>query len=511
MSKRTAAVLAGVAAGIGLRAWILSSSVLGSLDSDEAVKGLMARHALHGEFQIFFWLQSYGGSLEALVTAPFFAVFGSSTLLLKLVSLGFYVIATVVVWRLARRVLGEPRATYAALLFWVAPAFLVWSSTKAYLYGGAQVCVLLSLLLVLKVYERPTASNWAALGFVLGLSWWLTSKIALVALPALIWLATRHARAWRQAWAAVLPFLVGASPWLAWNLRHHWLSLHARYPGAQESYLHRLAGVFRYAVPMWLGVRVPYSLDWLVGAALGIAVIVVALAALAWGVAAHPRALEPLLALVVAFPLLAPISSYSSYVGDPRYLAVIGGVIAILIAWPLRSVYLAVPVLAAALGLSVAGLVVMDRHGLTESSIDGRRIPSDISPLIRTLERNNATRVIANYWLAYRIDFESRERIVATSSGFVRYIPYDREVRADPHPSYVFLAGTKAARLERERPTRTGYRRIVVGSFVVDLYGRSMHTSASKAQRDKHRDRPQAIAPRDLLALVVRASVVRDR
>ena len=384
----------------------------------------MARHALHGEFSVFFWLQTYAGSLEALVTAPFFAVFGSSTLLLKLVSAAFYAVSALVVWRIGVRVLGEPRATYAGVLFWIAPAFLVWASTKAYLYGGAILCGLLALLLVLRLDEQATVREWALLGLVLGVGWWVTPTIVLTAAPALGWLAVRAPASWRRAWPAVPAFLVGASPWLAWNVRNGWLSLHVASgaAGAHQSYAERLADVFRYTLPTWLGLRVPYSLDWLLGRAVGIALVAAALAALACGIAGRTRALEPLLLVMVAFPFLEALSPFTSFVKEPRYLAVVGGVIALLLAWPLRRTPVAAAVLAGVLALSIAGLAVMEHQRDVQFGIGTVKIPGDLSPLLRRLEREHATRVIANYWLAYRIDFESKERIVATSSGFVRYV-----------------------------------------------------------------------------------------
>ena len=74
---------AAVAAGFGLRVWIFTSP-LSSLESDEAVVGLMAIRALHGEFPVFYWGGLYGGSQEALVAAAAFAVSGPGTLVLKL-------------------------------------------------------------------------------------------------------------------------------------------------------------------------------------------------------------------------------------------------------------------------------------------------------------------------------------------------------------------------------------------------------------------------------------------
>ena len=70
--------------GVLLRWWLLESSQ-GALDSDEAVWGLMARHLQHGEFPTFFWAQSYGGTIEVILTVPVFWVFGSSTAALRVV------------------------------------------------------------------------------------------------------------------------------------------------------------------------------------------------------------------------------------------------------------------------------------------------------------------------------------------------------------------------------------------------------------------------------------------
>jgi len=56
----TALALVVAAAGVAFRVWILNSP-LGALDADEAVGGLMARHALHGEFSALYWLANYGG------------------------------------------------------------------------------------------------------------------------------------------------------------------------------------------------------------------------------------------------------------------------------------------------------------------------------------------------------------------------------------------------------------------------------------------------------------------
>ena len=54
-------------------------------NADEAVVGLMARHILLGEIPVFFWGQAYMGSLDAILVAAGFSVFGSQVWVIRLV------------------------------------------------------------------------------------------------------------------------------------------------------------------------------------------------------------------------------------------------------------------------------------------------------------------------------------------------------------------------------------------------------------------------------------------
>ena len=181
-----------LAAGCVLRIWILASP-LGTLESDEAIPGLMARHALDGEFSVFYWLNLYGGSQEALVTAAVFAVTGSSVLALKATEIALYALAAVLLWLVGRRTVGERAAWVGVALFWVSPAYLVWWTTKSRgFYALGLVCALAVLLLVLRLRERDSRVDAVAIGFVLGFGIWNSPQFLLVALPALVWLAWRR-------------------------------------------------------------------------------------------------------------------------------------------------------------------------------------------------------------------------------------------------------------------------------------------------------------------------------
>jgi 4-amino-4-deoxy-L-arabinose transferase-like glycosyltransferase len=465
-------IAAGGLAGIALRIWVLTSP-LGALDADEAVRGLMARHALHGELSVFYWGQAYGGTQEALLTAAAFALFGSGTIVLKAVPICLYAIAAVLVWLVGRRTVGERSARAAALLVWIWPPFLVWWSTKAYDYSFALVCSLVVLLLALRLAERPSRLDVLGLGLASGLGIWSNPQILLTAIPTLAWLAFVLRRRIASLWPAAPVTLVALAPALAWNANNGWLSLRTQ-PALDRNagFAERLLDVFATIVPTWLGLRVPSSLAWVPGRAAGVVLLVLVLLAFVVLLVRRPRRSAPLLAIAAAFPLLVALSPYSSYVAQPRYMTTIAAVPALLLAIPLTSARRAAIALVLALTLTVGGLTQIERDVPPPRAVEGG-IPTDISPLLSLLEHEGVSRVFVTYWLAYRITFESAERIVATSTTFVRYQPHDRLVRRSRHPAWVFLPRARDERRVGARLLARGYRRVVLDRFVVYLPPRS--------------------------------------
>jgi hypothetical protein len=459
-------VLAGaIAAGVGLRAWVLSSP-LGTLDADEAVWGLMARHALDGELSTFYWGQSYGGTQEVLLTAAVFAVAGSSTLALKLVPVALFAVAAVLVWRVGIRTIGEPAARIAAALFWVWPSYLVWKSTRAHgFYGTALVLSLLTLLLVLRLRERPSRVDAGLLGLALGLGWWATPQFALVAAPAVVWLAWARRHSLLRFWPAVPAAVLGALPWLVTNVRHDWYSFSFA-PGG-GTYLSRFRGFFTATLPMALDLRVPFALEWAFGPVLSGLLLLAALGWVAYLALRRRDRLGPLLAVVLAFPFLYAASSFTWLVEEPRYLVLLLPVVALLLAEGLRRTSVAAVALAAACALTATGLVRMEESSRYQTRTGHVDVPDDLRPLLDALDERGDRNVIAEYWVAERITFESEERIVANSP---RYPKFTVRVGADANAAHVFVAGTAAEERRRELLEADGYARVPVGGFI--LYSR---------------------------------------
>ena len=475
--------LAGVA-GLVVRIWAYGAAV-GAPDSDEAVVGLMTRHALHGELSTFFWGQPYGGTQEVLLAVPLFLVTGGGLLPLRLVPTILYALAAVVLWRAGRRTIGEPAAGIAAALLWIWPPYTIVHLTPEFGFYASNLlyCALL-LLLALRIVERPDRVRVGVFGLVLGLAFWQTAQIIPIALPLIAWTVWRRPEALRHLWLAASLAALGALPWLVWNVRHDWGSLLARSTAGQ--YAHGLRLFASPLLPMLLGLRAPLSgelllpkpLMYLAYVAL-IALFVVA------AVRSRTRTVFVLFAIAAAFPFVWAISHRVTVLtSHPVFLIVLSPVLALLLAGTARTTARGAALLVLALVVSAVSLHRMDVSLRSPEPHWPPATPRSLGPLVSTLDRLGLDRVYANYWIAYRLDFDTDERIVATENLFrdgkveegrfvpsadpyVRYPPYQRTVRASRTAGFVFFRAEVSSTAIVPMLERHSYSRHTVGPFVV--------------------------------------------
>jgi hypothetical protein len=468
------------AAGVVLHVWAYGS-VLGVPNSDEAVNGLMTIAAMHGKLTTFFWGQSYGGSQEALAAVPVFWLFGPSWVALRIVPIAFQAVAAFLIWRIGLRTIGRTPAAVAAAAYWLWPPFLINYLTHAYgFYGsGVAYCALL-LLLALRVVERPDRIRVGSLALVLGLAFWQTPQIVPIAAPVLAWTIWRRPRCLRQLWLAAPLAAIGALPWLIYNLHHDWASF--ALGDDPTTYQSRLRDFVSPVLPMTIGLRSPYTaklllphlLTYLVYAALLVAFVVSA-------IRTRRRNVSILYAVAIVFPFIYAIAPKTRDTAEPRYLMIATPILALLVAQFATTYRRAIGAVLIACVLSTVTLHRMDEAVSGESQAEAA--PRDMSPLVSTLDRLGLDHVYANYWIAYRLDFDTRERILAvhnklntaTFSGgqvtpppdpFPRRPDWEREIAAARHGFVLFRQDVPhipiVPQLERH-----GYRRYTVQNFIV--------------------------------------------
>lgn len=482
------------AVGLALRVWAYRS-VSGTPNGDEAVVGLMARHVLDGELTAFYWGQAYGGTQEVLLTAPIFAIAGSGWLALRVVPIALTAVGALLVWRVGRRTIGEPAAAVAAAVFWIWPGFNVWMliHQQGFYASNVVYCPLL-LLLALRVVERPDRVRVGLFGLALGLAFWQTQQIVPIAVGVIGWTIWKRPSSLRHLPVALPLAVLGALPWIVWNVGHDWESLSQPEYGDKLRSLRLLASP---VLPMMTGLRAPYSAELLVPPAALTYLIYVALIALfvVGAVRAWHRDASILYVVTAVFPFVYALSPKTSVsLGTPRFIVVLTPVLVLLLAQLATSYRRALALLVITGVVSVVTLHRMDDwfrgtpRTVTHADGLGPRhtvqwVPRDLGPLIAELDRLRLRHVYAEYWLAYRLNFDTDERLVAAGNAFQdvsvvdgqavpstpepdRYPPYGREIRDSRH-GFVFYRQILDSIPIVRKLERAGYRRHDVGSFVV--------------------------------------------
>ncbi len=492
-------LLGALALGLAVRLGVLAGPQ-GELDADEAVVGLMARHiAFNGELPVFYYGQTYLGSLEALTAAPLFLAFNSSGVLLKLVplaySLGFLVLSALV----ARRLFGEGPAVLTALYLALPPAMWALWSTKA--RGGyAEVLFLGEALLLVSLWlgtARRPLSGALAWGVIAGLALWTHLLAVVYLVPSVLFLVLRR-RNWSppELSAAAVAFVLGAAPLLLANVTDGFdtLSVVGGPNGVHAEPVGELLRFLRTGLPMLAGVGRPVppptlaqDMAWDVPTAgpwpLVVALLLVLLGVL-WTYAASirelvsraqpgPRSDASLLVMVaVMVPVTLVFTSYGYFMAEPRY------------ALPLYS---AVPLVAAAVWklpgmlrwgtcgavvalnlwniVATAALVVRPA-GLLDTT------PANRAMLTTYLEQQDRHQVYTDYWIAQTIMFESGDQVQAAviSDGPNRYLPAADNVAQTPNAVTVFVRNSDADQRFAARLAEVGATAHVADVDVYHVY-----------------------------------------
>jgi hypothetical protein len=174
--------------------------------------------------------------------------------------------------------------------------------------------------------------------------------------------------------------------------------------------------------------------------------------------------------VVGVYPLLYAIPATSFFTGEPRYLTMLAPFALILFGAALGRVEAQL----VALGVAIA-LALMTLHGLDRARGNPDMQGPDVGRLVAALDHLGVDRAYADYWIAYPIDFATELRIIATPVDNVREPAYDRLVAAKSPSAYVLFHGGKRdfAFAHALGQLAVGYRRTIVGRFVVYVLDRS--------------------------------------
>lgn len=475
-----------LALGLALRLDLLLA-VDFRLDADEAIVGLMAKHLLErGTLPVFYYGQHYMGSLEALLAAVSFAAFGLSPLALKLVPLTFSLALIALLYLIAEALGGRRAGRLAALFAAVPPAMLLLWSGKA--RGGfiEIVCIgaaALALTLRWLRQERPGSSLTVLIGLLLGLGWWVNNQIVYFMLPIGLWLALalrrEPLRLVHHALAGLAAFFVGGAPFWVYNVRNGFVTFDMLgRSGWRDAFLH-LDGLFDTALPIILGARRYWQTEdlfpggsllmWLLyGGLLGALLIRRrrAFARLLRLEIDKRRPVELLLALLAAVPAVYCLSAFGALAKDPRYLLPIYVAVIVLAALSVSELSAAhrragCAAAAALVCFNLMSLYWGGRAVPGEPHVyGGERVSLDHTALLRWLKERDVHWIRTNYWIGYRLAFESAEDVrfvLFNEPGEVRIEEYEEQGRAQGLLTLPLVLVPKQAEVVRTALDTLGY------------------------------------------------------
>lgn len=552
--------LLGVAAAV--RGWLLWRSK-GMIESDEAAFGRLAVDILNGVNVpwAFHYGQHYQGVLEGYLLAALFVLLGVGPVVCKILPFLWSLVLVGLIYHIGRRLGGTVYGMLASLYLAFPPLFLCFMSLKVWFgYLVATIAGALLLWLALEWVQQRTGRRmlwnapvplcppgrtypqdmaaWGVAGLLAGMATWTYFLALPGVVAAALWVAMLHPAVLRRAelfWLAVVWFLVGLAPALAYNLVHNWASVQqfsatsaslfvkatalpylalvllghlAPWPwppgmAPDASLAERLAlllapaqeaGVARFA-PVWCGVLL------LAGAT--VAFVWRTLAYLRQAAVTRGQTVHGLLAFVVASFLLVGAFLRSGSEPEAQYLLPLYPLLAFLFAdavlalgrrWPSLGLLVVLIVLgnhAAGLWRSDPMLLFQARHHVAS----GQMQPLSQIKIMASLREAGLTHGIADYWIGDRLSLESAGTCRFACWWYRRYAGWPDPAR---HPLWEILRAPRIGYLFHNNWRDTGASgglepfatieqvRLFFGEGVADYAPRRLGPYTLFAQRGLH-------------------------
>ena len=459
-------------------------------NSDEAVVGLMADHILQGEIPIFFWGQSYMGSLDAMLVAGAFLLLGRSVAAIRIVQMILFCATIATTYLLAYRVSHKIEAGWMAALLMAIPVVNVTLYTTISLGGYGEALLLGNLILLMgfSILSKNTPLRWFGLGVLSGFGLWVNGLTLVYSIPTIfiaLWITTasKSIAGKRTGWQSTLVLiaggLLGALPWFIYGFQHGYGTLISELLGSaiaseKVGYLigvgNRLVSFILFGITVIFGFRPPWEIRWLV-------LPMVPLIAGIWTlvlIGVHklykrndPESHRALLIWGVILTLTSGFI-FTSFGNDPsgRYFLPLAVPLAILagnyLSWLSNRMgrwrWL---ILVAILVFNLAGTVqcwqAYPPGFTTQFDVNTIHDQSQRDELIGFLTDHALDRGYSTYWISYPLAFLSDESLI-----FVPRLPYHRDfsytARDSRYAAYeTAVRNAPECQLYHGQPTLAGY------------------------------------------------------
>lgn len=442
---------------------------------DQAVFALMAKHIYElKEFPVYAWLAHYAGAFSSYLAAVYFSLFGISTETFLLAGITLSSLLVLLVYRLAENIFDAGTGLLAAALLAFPPFHVLYLSRETVgVYSEGLFFTALALLLSLRLSAGVAASPLFFLtGAVLGLGLWTSPFLIPACLAIAVFSLLRRSPGFdrKKLLLAAAGFLTGYLPAILYNI-HNPSAAAFRMAGRildadravlllpkQELVLlvvgkivDKIAGapemIFN-ATRLFLrvlGMESPFTQG--ASGIAGLAVLFVYAAALAYAACSLKGMLKRIKARDLS-PADLPwvytacfLAFYSLFAepGRPRYLVPLILPGSLFLARFLKDAWTRSPVLAVPLAALVIG------YNFHTCAVSFNSPGKDYAALAGFLAEKKIFYGYSDYWTAYPVVFESKEKILISPTAFNalydRRPEYTRKVRNADRAAYVFDTG----------------------------------------------------------------------
>ena len=457
-----------------LKVWLLSTDSI-PFNADEAIVALMARHINQGKLPVFFYGQAYMGSMDAILVALGFRIFGEHIWVIRAIQSLLYLGTVYTTALLGFRLLGSRKAAiFSGLLVAIPPVNITLYSTIS-LGGYGEMLLVGNLLLLggLEIYRKikterlkPYRGLFALLliwGICAGVGFWVIGLSLVYTIPVILMLfwalrSTENTRIYIPAVALlIIGGIIGSLPWWIFAIGDGNVLVISELSGSAIAGLRNNSGLLQPLVRLGnllllgstviLGLRPPWTVRWLMLPLLPFLLVFwFAVLFNSFNTKASQKEQTELWMIRLIGIVLLIGFILSPYGADPsgRYFVPLIIPMAIFGAYLLTSqiqgkTYFPLGVLLLVLFFNLGGTVQSVRSnppGVTTqfdavTQIDQR----DMGDLIAFLELEEVTRGYSNYWVSYPLVFLSQEQLV-----FVPRLPYHEDfrytARDDRYPPY---------------------------------------------------------------------------
>ena len=244
-----------------VRVWLIVHTN-GVIAGDEAMVGLQAEHILHGEHPIYYYGQPYMGSLQMYLIAGIILLTGPSVWAIRIEPLIISLILVYLTWCFSVALADGAHLSNRVKTLFTVIATLVAAFAPLYdtveelrTTGGYVESFTIMLWLLFCAFRltqrwragastRELAFRWAAIGFLVGLGFWIDPLVVYALLTITIWIAGyiifQLVKPERQTvtqtritvlkkallfGVAIPASLVGFAPGLYWGAHNQWANL----------------------------------------------------------------------------------------------------------------------------------------------------------------------------------------------------------------------------------------------------------------------------------------------